>query len=301
MNWFKDNPFLAGIFAVSLIAAGALGFLIFSSFTAYTASSEAYTAAVTKLHALQNKVPFPNDANLKAVQAGLADYSAGIANLRAQLAKMEIPLDEKITPQQFQDGLRTAVNDIRVKAEANNVKLPPNFYFGFDQYQTQVPGEQAAPYLNRQFLVIQSIIVRLVDFKVASIEGVVRKPLPQESGAAPAAQKKAAAAEPVLSRYPFEISFAAEQAKFRVAFNSLLGADQFLIVRSVGIENSSPLAPPKKEGEPAGAAAVPPTSVGGVAPGNDPASLQVILGRETLKISLHLEMLDFAEPVAAKK
>lgn len=300
MNWFKDNPFLAGIAAVCLIGSCALAYLIIQSVSAYSASSDAYTASVAKLHSLQNKVPFPSDANLKAIQSGLADYSSHIAGLRSQLAKMQIPLDEKITPQQFQDGLRTAVNDIRVKADENGVKLPANFYFGFDQYQTQVPAGQAAPFLNRQFRVIQSLIVRLVDFKVASIDGVSRVPLPQESAAPAAGQRKPDSSEPVLSSFPFDISFTAEQGKFRVAFNSLLGSEQFLIVRSLGIQNSNPQAPSKKGTEPTAASSNLPAAGAGT-PGKDQASMQVILGRESLKVILRLEMLDFTKPVPAKK
>ena len=296
MNWLKDNPFLAGILAVCLAGSGALGYLIFQSASAYSVSSEAYAASVAKLHTLQNKVPFPSKANEAAIRAGLEEYSSSIRNLQSQLAKMEVPLDEKFTPQQFQDGLRTAVNEIRGKADANGVKLPANFYFGFDQYQTQVPTDQAAPFLNRQFLVIQSLVVRLVDFKVASIDGVTRVPLPQESAAAPPGQKKADAAGPVLSRFPFDISFTAEQPKFRVAFNSLLGFDQFLIVRSLDIHNSVPQAPAKKSAEQPGASN--PLTAGAA---KDRTNMQVILGREMLKVTLHLEMLDFAEPPAAKK
>ena len=299
MNWFKENPFLAGIAALALVGSAILGYLIVQSVSAYSASSDAYSAAVTKLHTLQNRVPFPSDANLKAIQSGLADYSSNIQNLQSQLAKMVFPLDEKITPQQFQDGLRTAVNDIRAKADANGVKLPANFYFGFDQYQTQVPAEHAAPSLNRQFLVIQALIVRLVDYKVTSIDGVVRTPLPSESGPASAGQKKSDNAEPVLARFPFDVSFTAEQGKFRVAFNSLLGSDQFLIVRSLELQNSNPLPPSKKTAE---SAASPAANAFSAAPaGKEPGSMQVILGREVVKVTLRLEMLDFAQPVAAKK
>lgn len=297
MNWFKANPFLAGVATVCLVGTAALGYLIFQSVSACSASSEAYAASVEKLHALQNKVPFPSKENLGAIQAGLDDYAARIKNFRAQLAKIQVPLDEKITPQLFQDGLRTAVNDIRVKAEANGVKLPQNFYFGFDQYQAQVPTEQAVPYLHRQFVVIQAIISRLVDFKVASIGEVTRPPLPQESGAG---QKKPDAAPPVVSRFPFEISFSAEQGKFRVAFNSLLGADQFLIVRSLELRNSAPQAPSKKGAEPPAPVANP-FAAGTSAQAKEQNSLQVILGRELLNVKLHLEMLDFTEPVVPKK
>jgi hypothetical protein len=298
MNWFKENPFLAGIVAVCIVGSGALGYLIFDSSSSYSASSDAYAASIAKLHTLQNKVPFPSEANLKSIRVGLENYSSQIRSLRSQLAKMEIPLDEKFTPQQFQDGLRAAVNDIRGKAEANGVKLPANFYFGFDQYQTQVPTERAAPFLNRQFRVIQSLVVRLVDFKVASIDGVIRTPLPQESAAPAAAQKKPESPEPVLSRFPFDISFTSEQLKFRVAFNSLLGSDQFLIVRSLSIQNSTPQAPGKKTVE---TAASNPLAAAAGTPGKDQTTMQVIFGRELLKVTLHLEMIDFAEPAPAQK
>lgn len=303
MNWFKENPFLAGLTVITLAVAGVLGYLIFQSLTAYSASSEAYTAAVAKLHTLQNKVPFPSEANLKAVTAGLDNYSDRIQALQAQLAKMKVPLDEKITPQQFQDGLRAAVNDIRSKAEAGGVGLPANFYFGFDQYQAQVPSEQAAPALFRQFRVIQSIITRLVDFKVASVDSIVRPPLPEEAGTQSAGQKKPDAQEPVLKRFPFDISFTAEQGKFRVAFNSLLGSEQFLIVRSLGIQNTNPQAPSKNAGVAGSQPASDPFSsaTDGKAGGVDKKSLKVILGRELVKATLHLEMLDFAEPAAPKK
>ena len=297
MNWLKDNPFIAGILAVCIVGSGALSYLIVQSVSAYSASSEAYTVAVAKLHTLQNKVPFPSEANRKAIQAGLDEYSSHIKNLQAQMAKMEVPLDEKFTPQQFQDGLRTAVNDIRIKADANGVKLPANFYFGFDQYQTQVPTDRAAPFLYRQFLVIQSLVVRLVDFKVTSIDGVTRVPLPQESANTPAGQRKPDSADSVLSRFPFDISFTAEQPKFRVAFNSLLGSDQFLIVRSLDIHNSVPQAPAKKGADPLPMGPNQPVE----APGKDQASMQVILGREVLKVTLHLEILNFAQPPPAKK
>jgi len=304
MNWFKENPFLAGLVVITLAAAAVLGYLISQSVSAYSTSCESYTAAIAKLHSLQNKIPFPSEANQKALQAGLDSYSTRIQAFQSQLAKMKIPLDEKITPQQFQDGLRTAVNDIRAKAEAGGVGLPANFYFGFDQYQSQVPSEQAAPALFRQFRVIQSIVARLVDFKVASVDSIARPPLAEELGTQPAASKKSDAQEPVLKKLPFDIAFTAEQGKFRVAFNSLLGSDQFLVVRSVGIQNTNPQAPSKNAGGSGSQAAsnpFSPSTDGSAHGGSDKKSLQVILGRELVKAVLHLDMLDFAEPAAPKK
>jgi hypothetical protein len=296
MNWFKENPFLAGLATVTIVVAGALVYLISQAALTCAASSETYTAADGKLHDLQGKVPFPSKENLQAIQAGIDDYSARIQALQSQLAKMEVPLDEKVTPQQFQDGLRTAVNDIRAKADAGHVKLPDKFYFGFDQYQTQVPTEQAAPALFRQFQVIQSIISRLVDFKVASVDSIVRPPLPEE-GVQPSALKKSDSPESAIKRFPFDISFTAEQGKFRAVFNSLLGSEPFLIIRSLGIQNTSPQAPAKTSGE----ALANPLAPAAGDKGDEKKSLQVILGRELLKTTLRMEMLDFPQPAATKK
>jgi len=297
MNWFKENPFLAGLVAAAVIAGAAISFMVLQSWTAYTAASDSYTAAVTALHQLQNKVPFPSEANLKVAQTAVSDYSNKITQLRSNLSKMELPLDTTIAPQQFQDGLRAAVNDLKDRAAANNVKLPANFYLGFDTYQTQVPTDVAAPFLNRQLAVINALAVRLVDLKVQSIDSLVRQPLPQE--ALGAATAKAPDAGKVLEKFPVEVSFTSEQSKFRVAFNSLLGSEQFILVRALGLQNTASQAPTRGGAE---TATPTPNPFATGQPGSPDAktSLQVILGRELVQATLRLELFDFAEPPAAK-
>ncbi len=307
MNWFKENPFLAGILAVAVLGTGVLGYLISQAASANALALETYSSSVARLHTLQNKVPFPNDANLKTYRERLDQYQTQINAVRSQLAAMEAPLRTDVTPQGFQDDLRSAVNDIRTRATANGVELPENFYFGFDQYQTQVPTEAAAPFLDRQLNFIRTLVGRLVDFKVQSIDRVDRPTLPVEGGAAAAAATPApgpgrprnndAPADPVVARFPFDITFTAEQGKFRVAFNSLLGKDQFLVVRSLSVENTSPLPPARNT---ATATATPAGDTFGGAPAAPTQTLQVLLGRELVKATIRLEMLDFTEPPAPK-
>ena len=298
MNWFKENPFLSGLIAVTLFASGALGFFLYGSWSAYSEAADTYTAAIDKLHKLQNKVPYPSAANLKEVKAGLDDYKEKITALRASLSKMELPLDEKVTPQMFQDNLRAAVNAIKEKADANTVKLPDKFYLGFDRYQSEPPSALAAPQLNREMLVIESFVSRLVEYRVQSINDLKRAPLPQEvpaSAQANAAGPKNKAnpqAGPVLLRYPFEISFTAEQNKFRIAFNALLGSEQFIIVRSMSILNSETSSPSRKATESA-------AKNGPQEPGE--INIKVVFGRELVKSNLSLEILDFVEQPVSKK
>lgn len=302
MKWLQDNPFLAGLCAVTLVGAGVLGFLLSQALTRYQEASDGYSQAVQKLHTLQNRVPFPNSENLQKSKEVAAQYRTDLENLRRKLQAMEPPINPSVTPQQFQDTLRASVNETVQKATEGGVTLPKDFYLGFSQYANNLPSEQAAPALARQLGLIKDLIQRLIAFKVQSIDLLDRMPLPQESGAAqPAAQKGAAAATNIIERFPFDIAFTAEQSKFRVAFNSLLGPEQFLIVRALHVQNSNPTGPAI-----AGAAEQTPASApAAAAPAASSAAgqqnLNVILGRELVQVALRLEMIGFAKLPEAQK
>lgn len=291
MNWLKENPFLSGLAAVTVAGTGALVFLLMQASTQYQETADAYNQAVQKLHTLQNRIPFPNAENLKKTKELEDEYRQGLNALSAQLAKMETPINPDVKPQQFQDDLRSAVNSIAEKAAAAGVTLPKDFYLGFDQYKDSPPSPQATPALDRQLRVINQIVSNLIGFKIQSIDSLERLPLKEESNAPAAPAGKGDAKPASLVRLPFNIVFTAEQPKFRVAFNSLMNSDQFLIVRAMNVQNSSPAGPPVVQAEKSGAGAAP-----GAADNND---LNVILGREMIKVAMRIEIIDFpavAEP-----
>jgi len=300
MKWLQENPFIAGITAFTIVGAGAFAFLLSQALTRSQEASDGYNQAITKLHTLQDRVPFPSVENLEKSKAQTAQYKQQLQALRKKLASMEAPLDMSVGPQRFQDDLRAAVNDVADKAKQAGVGLPTDFYLGFSQYANSLPTEQAAPYLARQLSVIKGLVLRLIDFRVQSIDGLIRAPLAQEGAAAPSQpapagnQKKGATPQPggakVLERSPFDISFTAEQSKFRVAFNSLLNDNQFLIIRSLTVENTNQAGPPVAQPE-----STPNTAYTATA---DTAKkdLNVVLGRELVRVALHLEMIDFADP-----
>jgi hypothetical protein len=294
MNWLKENPFISGLIAVAVVATGALVFLLTQSMTRFQETSDAYTQAVQKLHSLQNKVPFPNAENLEKTKKLEAAYQGELKQLRETLQAMEIPIVPNVSPQGFQDDLRTAVNRIAEKAAASGVELPENFYLGFSQYKDSPPSNSAAPALARQLKVIDKLVSDLIDFKIQSIDSLDRQPLPEEGGSPAAATAPGQPKKAGLQRFPLNLGYTAEQGKFRVAFNSLLNSDQFFIVRAINIQNTSPAGPPVAQADATGGAAAP----GDAAKSND---LNVILGRESVRVSLRLEMITFSEPAEAKK
>jgi len=303
MNWLKQNPFVAGLAVVTLVLAGVAAFFLSQAMGDYSTASSDYLEAVKKLHALQNRSPYPSEENLKQTKALASQYQTTLSTLRAQLAEMQTPLNLEIKPQQFQDDLRTAVNQIAERAAANGVALPKDFYLGFGQYANNLPSEKAAPYLARELVIIKQVVNEFIDFKIKSLDGLERRLLPQEATApVPAGHAaKGASTSSVLDRNPFEISFTAEQAKFRVAFNSLLNADQFLLVRAVDVANSNPegptvAQPDKTNGMPAAG-----NSANGNGGPETPPDLNVVLGRELVKVTMQVEIIDFAKPEEAKK
>jgi hypothetical protein len=295
MNWFRENPFIAGLTAFTVVAAGALIFLTTQAMTQYGEVADQYTQAVQKLHGLQNRSPFPNAQNLEKTKALEAQYKTELTSLQQQLSKLEAPLNPDVKPQQFQDDLRAAVNQVAQKATEAGVTLPKDFYLGFSQYINSPPDNRAAPVLARQLTVISDLVGTLVDTRVQSIDNLIRRPLPEELPATAQAQRKPG----IVDRFLFDVTFTADQSKFRVIFNNIQKSNRFLIIRAVNIANTSQEGPPvvQENAQTPGVAAT--TGLPGAEEGSK--ELNVILGRELVKVSLRLEMIDFTVPAPEAK
>jgi hypothetical protein len=299
MNWFRENPFVAGLAAFTVVAAGALIFLATQAMTQYGEVSDQYTQAVQKLHGLQNRSPFPNAKNLEATKALEGQYRAELTTLQQQLSKLEAPLNPDVKPQQFQDDLRAAVNQAVQKAGEAEVTLPKDFYLGFSQYVNSPPDNRAAPVLARQLTIINELVGALIDTRVQSIDTLIRRQLPEELPANAQNQRKPG----IVDRYVIDLAFTADQSKFRVIFNNILKSNRFLIVRAVNIANTSQDGPPKVQENSSQTTSTGVPGLAGAATGTEEGSkeLNVILGRELIKVSLRLEMIDFTVPTAEAK
>jgi hypothetical protein len=188
MNWLKENALLTGLCLATAIVGGVLLFLMMRSMTQYQETLDGYQQAIRKLHALQNRSPFPSAENLEKSRIQLDKYQAELSSLREELAKLQAPNSPGVQPQKFQDDLRVAVNEIVQRAATAGVELPKGFYLGFSQYANSLPNEQVAPVLARQLRVIEKVVNNLIDFKVQSIDSLHRLPLLEESSTTPASQ-----------------------------------------------------------------------------------------------------------------
>lgn len=295
MNLLKDNPFLAGLggATAALVLVGV--YFLFDAQTRYGEQAAAFEQQKAALEQLHGNMPFPNEANVKAMQKERDEALATLQKI-GNTVRIDIP---QVTPQGFQDTLRKNVSDIVERAEAQGVALGDKFFLGFEEYETRLPSAETASQLALQLASIHNTASILVDAKVREITSFRRTPLPGESGtpAAKGDKKDMPATDkdlPDLRLAPFEVNFAADQSAFRSAFNRILEAKPSIFVRLVGITNSS-LAGPKKAGEEA-------VSQEGAVPveGAPPAVNMPVVGQEHLIINLQLASISSGGAKGAK-
>lgn len=321
MNWIQENKFVSGLIGVTIVAAAVLVFLLMGAQSQFAETTDQYEQQTAELQRLQGLKPYPEAANLKLLTDQRDAHAAEVQQLREDLVKLKLP-KEPISPEQFQDSLRSQVSDIETLAQENGVALPTGFYLGFPAYQGTPPRGEATELLAWELKSIVSVVRILIQSKVASIDAIDREALAQENGAAssppppkrgPGANKNAGdEQEQLVQRYPFTISFTCEQSRFRSILNQITKTkEQFLIPRSLKIVNEQLVGPPKGPIGVTGGLSSPNAAeagslqamMEGVLPGETKEAgkaLSFIVGTEKVKVILAIDIVDFAMPKQAK-
>jgi hypothetical protein len=304
MNFFKENPLIAGLAVVALLVIAGGGYMVLQKGSAFALAREDYDNQVAALHRLQNASPYPSTENVAATKDAVEELRNALLQLEQTTRQFVPPVPEDITPQQFQDQLRQQVSAITTKAREAGVQLPDTFYLGFDQFQTGLPTAVEAPFLARQLEIIRWLVERAIEAGVTRIDVLQRGELPVEQDPAKREFPENPGPDDIVRRNTIIFGISGEQGRVRRTFNELVRAPQFLIIRSLEFRNSNPQ-PPVKGAEGADATTAVPVEdslaslFGGPAEADSPAtgggeSLTIILGRESLQATFALEILDFA-------
>ena len=291
-----QNKFLIGVGAALLLVFVGLGWMLFQASSAADAANARYQEQVAELQRLQGLPLYPEASNLKILEAQKKVAAESAVTLHQQLVPLAFPL-EPLTPEQFQDQLTATVKKLTDKATNNGVAFSDKLYLGFAEYRTATPKPEAASALGRQLKCVELAVDTLIERKVTSIDKITRTLLPEEldaskmPAAAPTPKGKPAAAKPaLLTKFPFEIQFVAEQKALQGAMNDLSGTNkQFFILQPLSIKNQADKAPKKIDSaDKAAAAAV----AAGATP--KPEKLKYVLGAEKLNVTLRFDSVVFA-------
>lgn len=302
MIWFRQNRFL-GAFLVALTVA-TLGALVFSwmAKSGFAKAKAQFDENASELNRLQRLPAFPNDPNLRKMKTQADDYAAELNKTKEELKKHVLPVPA-LAPNEFQARLRQTMAAVGEKARANRVKLPENFYLGFDEFAAALPDTAAAPLLGQELAQAELLVNTLIDARVDGITSFKRVTAPDLRGPAtpaptqaPAAgpRKPGAAAAPPIERNAVDLTFVSNPGSARQAINQITTAgEQFYILRTLHVLNEKDTGPPR-EGEPAAAG----EAAASAAPAASPAparntALRFIVGTERIKTSARVEMLRF--------
>lgn len=333
MNWIKENKSLAAILGVMIAGAIALAALLFMSYTAYNESVEKWKTTSENVKRLKSAKLYPDTTNVAAKEKMVSEYADKVNLLRATLLDSKVQQAVKpISETEFQAKLKERANTVKRLAEGSQVLLPADFALGFDEYTGSLPRTpEVAADLNVHLDVMEKLITALIQSGVKSVDLLERTKLPNEKAvvAAPVVAPKstkaknantknknktiitaAAAAEPVLDRYPIKLMVTTDQGPFQNLINALANPSKlphFLVVRQLRVENEKLDGPLKSEIRISrDTVSTETTAAPAAAPSGAPAGTQVIvppkaspkdaitiMGEEKLKLYLEVDYIRF--------
>lgn len=311
MNLVQENKFLTGYIILMLGGVGFLGFKLVTASTTLDDANARYTSKASRYNSLRNLSPYPDRENLAAFEKQKKEAAEAITAFQAELAKREFPI-ESISPERFQDRLKTAVTELRAKALTANIELPKDFYLGFARYETAPPDKDVAPILNRDLKAIDWVVQLLINAPISQLRELKRPELPEERGAksggggnrpqgpggGPGRGGGRGAQPDLVTAHSFDVVLVCRQRQLSSVLNGIISADapQFFILRAVRIANQNPKGPQRDVAPPdAAPAAVPDPN----APAKGPVDIHYIVGEELVEATLRIEIVDFAEPSAS--
>ncbi|PYK29716.1 MAG: hypothetical protein DME57_09405 [Verrucomicrobia bacterium] len=286
MNWYQENRWL-GNFLIAFSAGLLIGlwFLFYAKGTFADAMTE-YNAAATERSRLEHLTPFPNEQNVKKTELELENYGVRLNALKGELNAEVLPA-APLAPNEFQTHLRQALANVTERARANRVKLPENFYLGFDEFVAALPATADAPALGQELQQVELLIGILVDAKVDGVATLKRVTAPPATAKAPTPAPKAPAnaAKSPVERSTVDLTFAASPSAMRKVLNQIASSDkQFFIVRTLYVRNDQLKGPSREQTAPASATAA----------ATSPNTLKFIVGNEHVEATARIELVRFA-------
>ena len=301
MNWFRENPFWSAFIAIAggaLLLAAALFWWTKGS---YEDAMAKYRESAAEQTRLESGNPYPSAANAGKMKTYLDNYKATLDKLKAEL-KTRMLTEAPLAPNEFQTRLRQAIIHTAENARNNRVKLPANFFLGFDEFVSSLPSPEEAPALGQELSQVQLLLNTIIEARVDAITAFHRLPHPGTSPAPAATPRTPSKPSPglkLIEQRTVEFAISASPTAGRRVINQISAdSEQFFIIRAIYVKNQKDKGPPRETAAGAGAAIPLPTPVvsagASPAPAATPAGpLNFIVGNEHIDLSARVELVNF--------
>ncbi|MDB6007033.1 MAG: hypothetical protein JWR15_4020 [Prosthecobacter sp.] len=309
MDWIRENKPLAAILGVIIVGSLALGYLLFGAWSTYSETKEGYLGLGSQVAGMKAARLAPTEENLKAKQAQVDEY-ATLVNTLGRTVLLLQPKVEPIKDIEFQSKLKTKISDVR-KAVQSRMQIPPEFAFGFEEYNNSLPKSAAAATELSDYLDAMDELVKLfLKCGVKSVELLERSKLPIETqgttasqGVNPGMQGQMAAS--ILEKRQISVNLTLEQGPLQRLVSSLSSTEMpyFTSLRVLRIENQrldGPLLSEIKVLVSAPVAAAPEEAASDEIkppPAATPDAVAVF-GNELLRVRMEIDLVKFLDAAA---
>ncbi len=314
MDWIKQNRFLAGFLGIVGLGVLAFGALFYLSWKSYKASDLSYKREANVLSNLERQDIFPNDENLRAVTAAVADYEAAALELQAEAATHQQPLKEGLTEPEFREQMNVLSEAVNAAAQQGGLSLPDDFALGMESYKAGASiNSHAIPLLEWEMQAINRLVTHAIDTGITAIDHHRRDPFAQEQpdwkpegsddedrdddrfdddgGDRLDSENPMSTASGVLSTFRCELTLAASYESLQSFLNAIAADDEyFMWPRRFRIENTIKSSPLESDLDK-------PQQLQGAEEGVL-ADAQILFGNEQIVANLLIDFVRFEDPAA---
>src|SRR5438552_4082041 len=175
MSLFRENPFCGAFIAIAggalLVALG----LVWWTKSSFEDAMASYQDSATEQTRLESGNPYPSRANVAKMKTYLDEYKAALDKLKTELKTHMLP-EAPLAPNEFQTRLRQAISQTMANARSHRVKLPANFFLGFDEFVSSLPSSEETPALGQELSQIQLLLNTIIEARVDGITAFHRIP-----------------------------------------------------------------------------------------------------------------------------
>src|SRR6476646_8303137 len=268
MNWFRENPFWSAFIAIAggaLLLAAALFWWTKGS---YEDAMAKYRESAAEQTRLESGNPYPSSVNDGKMKNYLENYKAALNKLKAEL-KTRMLTEAPLAPNEFQTRLRQAILRTAENARNNRVKLPANFFLGFDEFVSSLPSPEDAPALGQELSQVQLLLNTIIEARVDAITAfhrVSHSGTATGTSPAPAARSRTSSkplpGPKLIEQRTVEFAISASPTAGRRVINQISADnEQFFIIRAIYVKNQKDKGPARETAAGTAAAIPLPTPV----------------------------------------
>lgn len=314
----NENKFSIILGAITAVIVGVLLWFGFTKSKEYTAAKEEFDVAQAEIQRMTGGDIFPSQENRQAKEAAVAAYAKEVADLQEAFAPFRVVELPQVSVAQFTDDLLAKRREVVEQFRTAGTEFPEEFFLGLRKYTDRPVENRYAAQMHYQLQAFSQLFRMLAESKPIELENVHRPELPEENGEAANLEGR------TYRAHPIEITFRASEQSLRDFLVRLDHAEDFYyVVRALSVRNERGTAPNAQDARFEAAS----TGFGSafdnlafddaaasdneqvlIGDGADAAAdvapaatdtgeiLKQVLGSETIRVFMRIDVLQFLEP-----